>query len=78
MSFTQTVGSNCSSPLMPGLAANSTLRTWSRAHALRMPELGLQLIWSAEAEADLLEIWRGGAVRFSPETAEMRLTLERR
>jgi plasmid stabilization system protein ParE len=35
-----------------------------------MPELELQLIWSPEAEADLLEIWRWGAVRFSPDTAD--------
>jgi toxin ParE1/3/4 len=35
-----------------------------------MPEPKLQLIWSPEAEADLLEIWRWGAVRFSPDTAD--------
>jgi toxin ParE1/3/4 len=38
-----------------------------------MPKARLQLIWSPEAEADLLEIWRWGAVRFSPDTADTHL-----
>jgi toxin ParE1/3/4 len=33
----------------------------------------LKLIWSPEAEADLLAIWRWGATRFSPNTADTHL-----
>ena len=36
-------------------------------------ELELQLLWSPEAEADLLEIWRWGAMQFSPDTADAHL-----
>ena len=33
----------------------------------------LTLDWSPEAEADLLVIWRWGATRFSPDTADTHL-----
>ncbi len=32
-----------------------------------------QLVWSPEAETDLLSIWRWGATHFSPETADTHL-----
>jgi toxin ParE1/3/4 len=35
---------------------------------MESPEL--QLFWSPEAEADLLEIWHWGAANFSPDTAD--------
>jgi len=38
-----------------------------------MPEPKLQLIWSPEAETDLLTIWGSGAAHFSPETADVHL-----
>jgi toxin ParE1/3/4 len=38
-----------------------------------MPEPKLQLVWSPEAETDLLTIWRWGAMHFSPETADTHL-----
>lgn len=38
-----------------------------------MPEPKLQLIWSPEAETDVLTIWRWGAAHFSPETADAHL-----
>ena len=38
-----------------------------------MPEPKLQLIWSPEAETDLLTIWGWGAAHFSPETADVHL-----
>jgi len=38
-----------------------------------MRERKLQLVWSPEAEADLLAIWRWEASRFSPEIADTHL-----
>ena len=38
-----------------------------------MPGPKLQLVWSPEAGADLLTIWRWGAAHFSPETADAHL-----
>ena len=38
-----------------------------------MPEHKLRLVWSPEAEADLLDIWRWGAARFSPDAADAHL-----
>ena len=38
-----------------------------------MPGPKLQLVWSPEAESDLLTIWRWGAAHFSPETADAHL-----
>jgi toxin ParE1/3/4 len=38
-----------------------------------MPEPERQLIWSPEAETDLLSIWRWGAAHFSPDTADTHL-----
>ena len=38
-----------------------------------MSEPELQLVWSPEAETDLLSIWRWGAAHFSPETADTHL-----
>ena len=38
-----------------------------------MSEPEFQLVWSPEAEADLLSIWRWGASHFSPETADTHL-----
>lgn len=38
-----------------------------------MPEPRYQIDWSPEADADLLEIWRWGASRFSPDTADTHL-----
>jgi toxin ParE1/3/4 len=38
-----------------------------------MRERKLQLVWSPEAEADLLAIWRWGASHFSPEIADAHL-----
>ena len=38
-----------------------------------MPGPKLTLDWSPEAEADLLVIWRWGATRFSPDTADTHL-----
>ena len=38
-----------------------------------MSEPEFQLVWSPEAEADLLSIWRWGATHFSPETADTHL-----
>ncbi|HEY4925517.1 MAG TPA: type II toxin-antitoxin system RelE/ParE family toxin [Roseiarcus sp.] len=36
-------------------------------------EPAYKLIWSPEAESDLLEIWQFGAARFSPDTADTHL-----
>ncbi|MGO9007773.1 MAG: type II toxin-antitoxin system RelE/ParE family toxin [Beijerinckiaceae bacterium] len=38
-----------------------------------MPGPKLQLVWSPEAESDLLTIWRWGAAHFSPDTADAHL-----
>jgi plasmid stabilization system protein ParE len=38
---------------------------------MRGPDL--QLVWSPEAEADLLLVWQWGAQHFSPETADSHL-----
>jgi toxin ParE1/3/4 len=38
-----------------------------------MQRPSLQLIWSPESEADLLTIWRWGAVHFSPDVADTHL-----
>ena len=38
-----------------------------------MPAPKLQLIWSPEAETDLLTIWGWGAAHFSPEMADTHL-----
>lgn len=38
-----------------------------------MPEPERQLVWSPEAESDLLSIWSWGAAHFSPDTADVRL-----
>jgi len=38
-----------------------------------MPEPEFQLVWSPEAETDLLSIWSWGASHFSPETADTHL-----
>jgi toxin ParE1/3/4 len=38
-----------------------------------MPGRKLQLVWSPEAEADLLTIWRWGAIHFSPDVADAHL-----
>jgi toxin ParE1/3/4 len=38
-----------------------------------MQELRLQLVWSPEAEADLLTIWRWGATHFTPDVADAHL-----
>src|SRR5665213_1641363 len=35
-----------------------------------MPRASLQLVWSPEAEADLLTIWGWGAAHFSPDIAD--------
>lgn len=32
-----------------------------------------RIVWSPESEADLLMIWRWGAMRFSPDTADAQL-----
>ena len=38
-----------------------------------MPKARLQLVWSPEADADLLTIWSWGARHFSPDTADAHL-----
>jgi plasmid stabilization system protein ParE len=38
-----------------------------------MQEPRLQLEWSPEADADLIEVWQYGAERFSPEKADAHL-----
>jgi toxin ParE1/3/4 len=38
-----------------------------------MPESELQLVWSPEAETDLLSIWSWGATHFSPDIADTHL-----
>jgi toxin ParE1/3/4 len=38
-----------------------------------MPEAERRLVWSPEAEVDLLEIWHWGARFFSPERADAHL-----
>jgi plasmid stabilization system protein ParE len=38
-----------------------------------MPEPERQLVWSPEAESDLLSIWSWGAAHFSPDTADIHL-----
>jgi toxin ParE1/3/4 len=38
-----------------------------------MPDHNFRIVWSPEAEEDLLTIWRSGAVHFSPEIADNHL-----
>jgi plasmid stabilization system protein ParE len=38
-----------------------------------MPGSEGRLVWSPEAEADLTEVWRWGAKRFSPDSADLHL-----
>ena len=38
-----------------------------------MPRPEVRLVWSPEAEADLMDIWRWGAKQFSPARADMHL-----